>query len=138
MNVFLNVFFLFLFVYTLTVFRLPNINDGRYILHKILFFIGIFCFQFTLLLMSKMMQKCKIDIEELLFNAFSTALYGILGYSFYNDIIFAGSDGLTPRMFYLRPGAGYLFASIGITMVIAASKLVMLSFNRDYQICIKN
>ena len=135
MNVFLNVLFIFLFMFTILIFRLPNIYDGRFILHKFVIFVSLFCFQFILMLLSKISNKCKIDIVDIMKNSFMTAIYGILGYSIYNDFIFTGLTRYSDRLIMFRPRVGYLCATIAITSFVAFAKLFSLSLDRNYQIC---
>jgi hypothetical protein len=137
MNIFLNIFFIFLFMYTLIIFRLPNIYDSRFVLHKFVIFTSVFCFQFILLLLSKIGNKCKIDIIEIFKNSFMTAIYGILGYSIYNDMIFTGLTRHPERFLFFSPRLGYLCAAISITAFISVAKLFTLSLDRNYQICEK-
>lgn len=136
MNIILNILFIFLFLYSILYFRIPNVNNDKYIFHKFVIFVAIFCFQFVLLLLSKIKNKCKIDMTQLLQNSFETALYGIVGYSIYNDIAFMNLRKYPGEMFYINPAVSYLLITISITMFVSINKMVHLAMDRNYQRCL--
>lgn len=134
MNIFLNILFLFLFVFTLIIFHLPNIKDGRFLTHKFILFVSVFCFQFVLLILSKIANKCKIDIIEIFNDSLMTSVFAILGYSIYNDLIYSNKIMNNPQC---GNHGNYLLATVLIISFIAIWKVIRLSINRDYQRCIK-
>ena len=86
MNTFINIFFIFIFMFIILFFKTPNITNNNYILHKIIIFALLFVYQFMLLVMSKVKNKCKIDFLEVFRYSIETAVVGVVGYSIYTDL----------------------------------------------------
>ena len=86
MNTFINIFFIFIFIFAILFFKLPNIDNRNRLLNKLILFSLLFIYQFMLLIISKVKNKCKIDFLEVFIYSIETATLGVIGYSIYNDL----------------------------------------------------
>ena len=86
MNVIINIFFIFIFTFWVLFFRIPDIDNRNYLFHKLIIFVLLFVYQFSLLVLSKIKNKCKIDLLDVCGYSFETAIVGIIGYSIYTDL----------------------------------------------------
>lgn len=87
MRALIDSIFIFAFVIMLFALKMPSIEDDNYIRHKLFIFTGIFMFDFMLQTVKKLRSKCNIKTETILFNSLKTAMFGIIGYSLYTDLI---------------------------------------------------
>jgi hypothetical protein len=85
MNIFTDTLFLFVFVFTMLYFDLPNISDGHPILQKFYLFVSICLFYFVVQLIKKIKNKCNIEPYALFQQSVMTGIICILGYSIYVD-----------------------------------------------------
>jgi hypothetical protein len=85
MNPFLNLLFLFLFILAVFYF-VVDVNNQYYLRDKLVIFIAMFFFQFVLTLISKIINKCKIELYEVVNDCLRTAFVGVIGYSVYTDL----------------------------------------------------
>lgn len=116
MHVIVNIFFLFLFLLASLYFKVPDISNNKYILHKFVIFITVFVFQFIVQISSKIANKCKINIGDIAFDAMIVATAALIGYSIYNDLLFSG----TIKKFYDLECANknILYLNIVIIMIL--------------------
>jgi hypothetical protein len=129
MNAFVNIFFIFLFMFVILCFKMPNIDDGNYLLHKFIIFVALFGFQFIILVMSKIKNKCKIVLTDVALTSIETAVIGVIGYSIYNDLQFMQisetlnlGDG-----FYMRDKKmQYLYITLIITVLLTFVNTIQL------------
>lgn len=85
MNIFTDTLFLFVFIFAMLYFDVPNINDDHKILHKFYLFISISIFTFLTQLIKKIKNKCKIEPSLIFQQSIMTGIVCILGYSLYID-----------------------------------------------------
>lgn len=137
MHIVANIILIFLFLSIIFFFRFPNLNNGRLITHKFIIFITLFCFQFIILTLNKIRNKCVVDVQEIAYDSLTVAVSGVVGYSLYNDINYGG---VTIRYFRLdttNPRMVYLNVSIIITLFIAFIKIIKLMINSNSNGCKK-
>lgn len=85
MNIFTDTLYLFIFMFVMLQFDIPDINDDNKILHKFYMFVNISIFYFLVKLIKKIKNKCKIEPIVMFKQSIMTALLCVLGYSFYID-----------------------------------------------------
>lgn len=88
MNIFTDGLFLFLFIFTLLYFRMPDVLNNKYMVHKFFIFIGVFCFYYVIQMIKKIKSKCTIEPYNLLYKSINMALWCTLGYSIYVDLLY--------------------------------------------------
>ena len=87
MNIFTDILFLFLFILALFYFRLPNVLNNNYIIHKIYIFIAVFGFYYIMQMIKKVKSRCSIEPYNIVQKSFITALLCVIGYSIYTDLL---------------------------------------------------
>lgn len=132
MYILVNILFLIIFLFIMFYFNLPDMNNNNYIMHKIALTIGLFIFQFILLLISKIKNKCKIDICEITLDSLQVALSGFVAYTFYTDYIY--KNKLVP---YAHMNKNYhnLIVAIIITLSVMFIKIIRMLISTDYLKC---
>ena len=88
MNIFTDALYLFAYLVTLLYFRLPNVINHDYLIHKFYLFIGIFAFYYVIQLIKKIKNNCTVDANIILQHSLTMSLYCILGYALYVDLMF--------------------------------------------------
>lgn len=68
-------------------FRMPNVTNNNFIIHKVYLFIFTFSFYSLIQIIKKFNTQCKLDYE-MLHKSFLIALYSVIGYSFYVDMLY--------------------------------------------------
>ena len=58
MNIFIDLIFLFIFLYSIMFFQMPDVETDNYIRHKLFFFVALFIFTFITQVISKIRNKC--------------------------------------------------------------------------------
>ena len=128
MHVLLNLLFLFIYVFLILQFKILDVLDGRQILHKFIIFISIFVFQFIILVISRILNGCVVNLKDIALNALLVAVAGVVGYSVYNDMIYMGTikkyniDKLNNTVLYLN-------ITVIIIMFITFVKIIDLLIN---------
>lgn len=141
MNAFINIFFIFIFIFTILFFRMPDIDNTNYLSHKLTLFSLLFLYQTLLLILSKMKSKCKINPAEILIAGIETATIGVVGYSIYTDLQYydfnvGNSLGSFDYSYVSRP-TQYLHITVIITLLLTMVNTFKLLFGfRPYE-CIK-
>ena len=136
MNAFINIFFIFIFIFGILLFKIPDIDNNNYIIHKLVIFSLLFIYQFILLILSKIKNKCKIDILNICEYSIETATIGIIGYSIYTDLQFLEFNDLT--IGYIDdPKMRYLYVTIIITLLLTFVNTMKLLFGFKPYECIK-
>lgn len=87
MNIFTNLLFSFIFLSIITYFKLPDVNEETYIQNKIILFLAMFFFSFSITIISKIKNGCKILVKDIVNDSVSKALHCTLGYSIYVDLM---------------------------------------------------
>ena len=138
MNAFLNIFFIFIFIFAILFFKIPNLDNNNYIIHKIIIFSLLFIFQFALLILSNIKNKCKINVLNIFQSSIETAVIGIIGYSIYNDLQLMGFGIDEIDTIYIGdPKIQYLYVTIIITLLLVFVNTVKLLFGFKPYECIK-
>ena len=115
---------------------MPNIDNTNYLLHKLIIFGLLFLYQYTLLIISKVKSKCKIDFLEVFMYSIETAVVGVIGYSIYNDLQhykFGDSESL----FIVDTNVQYLYVAIIVTLLLVFVNTIKLLFGYKPYECIK-
>lgn len=138
MNTLINIFLIFIFIIVILFFKVPNIENNNYLLHKLIIFALIFIFQFFILTMHKMVYKCKIDIFEILSYSAETAAIAVIGYSFYTDLQYYKIDDFNYNIFsFDNDSLQYIYIAIIITLLLTfVNTIKLLSGFKPYE-CIK-
>ena len=92
-------------------------------------------YQFMLLVMSKVKNKCKIDFLEVFRYSIETAVVGVVGYSIYTDLQYYKFDD-TP---FLIPDKNiqYLYITIIISVLLTFVNTIKLLVGYKPYDCIK-
>ncbi|QKF94015.1 hypothetical protein QKU48_gp0557 [Fadolivirus algeromassiliense] len=135
MNTFINIFFVFIFIFLILFFKVPNINDNNYILHKVILFGLLFVYQFMLLVMSKVKNKCKIDFLEVFRYSVETAAIAVIGYSIYTDLQYYKVND--DPLFITDTNMQYLYITIIISVLLTFVNTIKLMFGYRPYDCIK-
>lgn len=136
MNTFINIFFVFIFIFVILFFKMPNIDNTNYLLHKLIIFGLLFLYQYTLLIISKVKNKCKIDFLEVFMYSVETATIGVIGYSIYNDLQHY-KLGDSESLFIVDTKVQYLYIAIIITLLLTFVNTIKLLFGYTPYECIK-
>lgn len=138
MNTLINIFFIFIFIIAILFFKVPDIDNYNYLLHKLIIFVVLFVFQFFILSSYKMINKCKIDIFEILKYSVETATIAIIGYSIYTDLQFYETNDFNFNIFSFDDvNLRYIYIAIIITLLlILVNTIKLLSGFKPYE-CIK-
>jgi hypothetical protein len=133
MHIIVNILLLFVFLTALFYFKIPDLENDNFIQHKFIIFFSLFCLQFVILLLAKIVGKCKIDIKEISISSLTIAVTGIVGYSLYNDLMFTGNA----VNLFGDEKFQYLNVSIILILFITAIKILQLLFNNKTDDCVK-
>lgn len=133
MNVIINIFFIFIFTFWVLFFRIPDIDNRNYLFHKLIIFVLLFVYQFSLLVLSKIKNKCKIDLLDVCGYSFETAIVGIIGYSIYTDLQYYDLDFIC----FNDQDLNYIYVTIIITLLLTFVNTVKLLLGFKPYECIK-
>jgi hypothetical protein len=134
MHIITNLIFILFFLVVMFYFKIPNIHNQNYIEHKFLIFISLFCFQFVLSILNKIIYKCKINITEIACNSLIIATSAIIGYSLYNDLNYIDYD---ISFFNMNTKYMYINVAIIITLFISIIQIIKLLITTNNTDCIK-
>jgi len=129
MNLLIDPLFIFIFLFTLFYFGIPNIDDDNFVKHKLFIFIAIFCFNFALQLIKRLRSKCLVRTNEILRESLITALMAVIGYSVCTDLVNMSST----KEWVEGYGDNYNKKSLLITLIIVA----FVSFSKIMAVVIK-
>ncbi len=130
MNAFINVLFIFVLMYIALLIKIPNVNNSNFIYHKFVIFVLLFGYQYALLVISKIKNKCKIDLADIFRHSIETSAAGIIGYSIFVDMqYYKTTNG--DILFAADPKIRYLYASISIALAPLCINMIKLMF--DYK-----
>ena len=136
MNTFINIFFIFIFIFAILFCKIIDVNNGNRLINKLIMFCLLFIFQFTLLIISKIKDKCKIEFSEVFMYSIETATVGIIGYSIYDDLEYfkLGNAG---SLYIIDNKMKSVYMSIIIILLFTFVNTIKLLFGyRPYE-CIK-
>ena len=92
MNILLHLIILFVFVFALLMFNIPQIQNDQYIKQKLYIFFGIFIFEFLTNIFITVYRKCIVDLRKVVSNSLEAALVATLAYSIFNDLSWSESS----------------------------------------------
>lgn len=131
MNIFTDLLFLFLFLYSVLFFKIPDIENDNYINHKFILFLAIFVFSFTTQIIAKLRNNCAINHISLISKSLQIAVMAVIGYSLYVDLnIMEWSKDYVSSVINSKYSL-YLTVSIIMIMFIAVIKIVQLIFDSE-------
>jgi hypothetical protein len=134
MNSFINIFFIFIFIFGMLFCKIPNVNNRNTIVHKVIIFGLLFIYQFSLLVISYIKNKCKIEFLEIFRYSVETAIVGVVGYSLFNDLKYSSGSGNSMMM---DDKIKYLYIAMIISLLLVFVNTVKLMFGfRPYE-CVK-
>jgi len=117
-------------------FKIPNIENNNYILHKLIIFALLFMYQFILLILSNIKNNCKINVSDVFKSSLETATIGIIGYSIYTDLQFA-QLGDFDAIYLGDENMKYLYVTIIVTLLLTFVNTIKLLFGFTPYECIK-
>jgi len=134
MNPFFNLLLLFLFVIAVFYFVI-DVSNQRFLMDKLIIFVAMFFFQFVLMLISKVINKCKININELVNECLRVALVSVIGYSVYTDLTIMDSTKDTFEFDPINPHKSKWAASIIIIVLLTFVKTIQLLLEGEQYNC---
>jgi hypothetical protein len=87
MHILIRLIILFIFIFSLLMLNIPNINPTNRIMMKLYIFMGIFIFEFVVRIIITIFHRCLIDIRKIIKNSLQIALIAVVAYSIYNDLV---------------------------------------------------
>lgn len=121
MNVIINIFFIFLFLLAIMFFKIVDLEYGNPILNKLVLFSLLFVYQFVILLFASVINKCKINITNILYSCLETSLIGVIGYSLYYDL-------QTFDTSMILDGTNIFYMTLTITLLLTFINIIKLLF----------
>lgn len=141
MNIFTDALFLFIYLFSLFYFGIPNINNDNYLKHKLIIFINIFIFNYVIQLIKKIKNNCIVDPLELLYNSLYIGLVAIIGYTIYVDVITMSwsREYIINNFDSIANDKTKKYATISLLIVITVVliRMIGLLFKSSYDSCIK-
>ena len=135
MHIITNTLLIFFFLMGTLYLNIPNIHTTNYIGHKFILFISLFCFQFVVDILSKIINRCSIYIKDIAYNSLLVATAGVIGYSLYNDLHY---NGINISFFKSGSKFTYMNVAVIITLFIAVIQIIRLViFSSKHTECIK-
>lgn len=135
MNVFINIFFIFIYIFTILFFKMPDVNDTNYLAHKVILFCLVFVYQVLLILLAKIKSKCKIEAVDIVYTGIETATIAVIGYSLFIDLQQYNLPVLDN--IYLTNHTTHLYIAFIITLLLSFVNSMKLLFGFDPYGCIK-
>ncbi len=90
-------------------------------------FVLLFACQYTLLIMSKIKNKCKIDFTDVFRHSVETSAAGIIGYSIFVDLQYYKTFN-GDILFAADPKIRYLYVSMSVSLALFFINTVKLMF----------
>lgn len=104
-----NMLVLTIFMFLIFYFKIPNIDNDRYIYHKFMIFMLLFVFQFVIYLLSDISNH-EIFVKKIATKSFIIGVAAVIGYSIFNDLMYAKIINTT--------GCSYSVLCINVTFMI--------------------
>jgi hypothetical protein len=118
MNTFIDIIFLFVYLFTMFFFGIPDVANDNYIGHKIILFVSLFIYNFALNFIKSIFSKNNNNID--IFNdSFQIAVAGIIGYSLFIDLTIM--DSTYEFMNSICSSENMLYLTITIVMILFIS-----------------
>lgn len=137
MSVITNLVFIFVFLYIMFLFKVPDIENDSFILHKFFIFITLFIFNFVSQIVIKIRNNCKIEQYDLIYKSLETSVSGVIGYSLFIDLMVMEYTKDWMEYFTRSKYLIYLMACLMIIMFIMLIKIIKLMLNCDDDKCVK-
>lgn len=137
MNSFINIFFIFIFIFGMLFCGIPDIDGRNVILHKMVIFSLLFMFQFSLLIISHIKNKCKIDFLDIFRYSIETAVVGVIGYSLFNDFRYSTSGLGLNSMLIIDDKLKYLYIALIISVILVFVNTAKFMFGFIPYECVK-
>ena len=134
MNPFFNILLLFLYIIAVFYFVI-DVNNQNYLVDKLVIFIAIFFFQFVLMLISKIINKCKIETDQLINESLRIALVSVIGYSVYTDLTIMENTKESFEYDPTNPQKSIWIVSIIIIVLITLVKTIQLLLQGEQYSC---
>ena len=136
MNIFTDVLFLFVYIFALLYFRIPDVINNNYLTHKFFLFVAIFGYYYVVNIIKKIKYKCKINPYDILTQSLNTSLFCILGYSLYVDMLYMdNTKSYFGDISTVDPTKRFIVISLIITTFIMMIYLVKMMFVTDSEYC---
>ena len=88
MNLFTDVLFLFIYIVALLYFKIPDVFNNNFLLHKLYLFVFVFIYFCGIDLIKKLKNNCKMNASLMLQKSINMSLLSIIGYSIYVDMLY--------------------------------------------------
>jgi RsiW-degrading membrane proteinase PrsW (M82 family) len=141
MNLFTDALFMFIYLFALFYFGIPNIKNDNYLMHKVAIFIAIFAFNYVIQLIKKIRNRCQLDPINILVNSLFVGLIATIGYSIYVDLIHMSwsKDFILNTFSNLKydDTKRYSALSLLIVLSILIIKLTGMIFNTSLEKCVQ-
>lgn len=137
MNIFTDLLFVFIFLYTIFYFEILDISNDSYILHKFILFILLFGFYFIVQVIRNLKTKCYSDIYQIINKSMYIAITGIIGYAIYTDFLHMESTKEYFTNIIADDRIKYLVVSFIIVLSISIIKILELLFTMKSDECKK-
>lgn len=137
MNIFTDVLFLFVYIMTLLYFKLPDVSDNNYLVHKFYIFVGVFGFYYVIQMIKKIKNNCRVDPYVILQQSLNMALYCVIGYSVYVDLMYMDwSQSYIQSIDISNSNKKYLMISITVIIFVTLIQLMGMLFKVEKDDCI--
>lgn len=132
MNVLINISLIFIFLITSFYFKYPDLTTNNYILHKLIIFATLYCFQFVIMLIDSVRKGCRVDVYDIAKNSLETAIGGVLGYTVYTDLLLAD----VVKLKGVSDNVKNLNITIVVTLFITLMKVIRIIFEDKNISCV--
>ena len=137
MNLFTNLLFTFIFLNIMIYFKFPNINNDSYVQNKFMLFVSVFLFQIATTVIVNIKNECKIIFKDIVQNSLMQAIFAVIGYSIYIDLIIMGSTKEYMKN-KVNPAISPIVVSMVIVFFMATVKFAEMSLTNKFKdSCIK-
>lgn len=121
MNIFIETILLFVYVFMMLQYKILDIESDNLIFHKLHIFVSVGLFYFVIQLIKKILNKCVIDVHQLLNQSIITSIICILGYSIYIDLTLMKSTKSYINSENLNKNLTVAITMIGFYMLVQLS-----------------
>ena len=136
MNIFTDLLFLFVYIFTLLYFQLPDVTNNNYLTHKFYLFVAIFGFYYIIQLIKKIKNGCPIDPYAILLQSLNMSLFCVLGYSIYVDLLYMDwSQNYFGDIVVVNHTKRFITISLIIVTFVALIQLVGMLFKTSTNEC---
>lgn len=141
MNLFTDALFMFIYLFALFYFGIPNIKNDNYLLHKLVIFLAIFAFNYIIQLIKNIRNQCKVDPIKILVNSLFMGLIATVGYSIYVDLVHMSwsKDFIINTFSDLKYDDTKRYSALSLLIVFSVIiiKLIGLMFNTSLDSCVQ-